>query len=507
MKKSRNYFILAIVLTFFLTGCFFLGNSLDVTVEIPFLKDTPISVVLVANRRDGQRVATKMKSKNNSFTGRLKRLEPGEWSLSLDYEYQDVVIGSETLVGNLIVGKENKSLKFTLKPQLKEDSNLIGSIDVPQLNEVGTQISLKESIPGPINSIEWDLVYKPQGSLPQFNKSDKEAQLTCDKEGIYIVEAFAKTDSAYAFQYIFVSSVNSYEYLSYSVQKAEYNNGKIFLLNKDRDLISINQSDSTKIASGQPIDSFVIDEAGNRAALVCNKTLLLWDLTTNIQIKQVDIDISVEEVLLLHDNLVICSRKGTYNRDEYYYIDLKDNKYYYLHSFDKQCAVIPRSDIIASVSKSLPPVKLYIWDNIKGDLQTKGSGYFSNNNFTNSYIWGLAQGCFLTSSGHVLWVDSVIYDLRTSNKKIVYDDEQIVCLTRDNGQLIYAKESASSSQLIIATEENLQTESAIDLPIIKNQDGKWQGVHPLACGYLNNKLVALVSFLESDEVALVYYTR
>lgn len=505
MKKSRNYFILAIVLTFFLTGCFFLGNSLDVTVEIPFLEDTPISVVLVANRRDGQRVATKMKSKNNSFTGRLKGLKEGEWSLSLDYEYKDMVIGSETLAGNIIVGKENKSLRFTLKPQLKEDTNLIGPIDVPRLNEVGTPISLKESIPGPVNSIEWELVYKPRGSSPQFNKSDKEAQLTCDKEGIYIVEAFAKTDTAYAIEYIFVSSVNSYEYLSYSVQKAEYNNGKIFLLNNDKDLISINQSGSTKIATGQPIDAFVIDEAGNRAALVCNQTLLLWDLTTNIQIKQVDIDISVEEVLLLHDNLVIFSREGAYN-DEYYYIDLKDNKYSYLHSFNKQCAVIPRSNIIASVSDSTS-AKLYIWDDLKGKLQTKGTGYFSNNNFTKSYIWGLAQGCFLTSSGHVLWVDSVIYYLRTSNEKIVYDDEQIVCLTRDNGQLIYAKESISSSQLIIATEKNLQTESALDLPIVKNQDGKWQGVHPLACGYLNNKLVALVSFLESDEVALVYYTR
>jgi hypothetical protein len=63
------------------------------------------------------------------------------------------------------------------------------------------------------------------------------------------------------------------------------------------------------------------------------------------------------------------------------------------------------------------------------------------------------------------------------------------------------------SELIIASEDNLQTEYEMDLPTIKTEAGIWEGALPLACGYLNDKIVVLVSVPDKDEVALVYYSR
>lgn len=501
MKRKRYHILLFLVPLMFLTGCLFTGSSLDVTVDIPFLNDTPLSVVLVASRRDGQRVAAPMKKKDTIYTGRLSRLEPGEWSLSVDFEYKEIVVGSETLVSKINVGKERKSLKFALNLKLSEDPNLIGPIEVPAISQVGDRVILKESRPGLANKINWRLVYKPYGSLSQFTESENEASLICDKEGQYIVEAYVKTATAYSIQYIFINSANSFEYLSYSAKKAEYSNGIIYLLTKDQELLSINSEGIKPLAVGEKIDSFVIDATGSRAAFVCNNSLLLWDLVNDREIQRFDLDDSVVTVHLLHDDFIVFQVN-----DQLRSLSIKDGELQNLFYKADSVAMLPESQVFASVGKGVES-RLYIWDKIQGVMISGASDYSSNSDFDNVYIWGLSQGRFLESSGRVLWVDSDIKKLRPANQNIIRDDEQIQCLERDQGKVIFAKKSPMFSELVIASESNLQTEYEMDLPTIKTETGIWEGALPLACGYLNDKIVALVSVPDKDEVALVYYSR
>lgn len=490
---KRNNLLKLLIICLFLvivSGCY-KQTSIDVTVEIPQFEDISLNFVLVAIQQDGTRVEKIMKKTGSILSGKISGIKPGIWSLALDLDVRQRVIASIPLAANINIDKTRKKLHFGYQPSLERDPSLIGEINIKQFYSVGEEVSLLPILAN-VGQIETNLVYFPEGSNAQLEKKESSVTLVLDKEGLFIVEIVATTDTHYDQRYIYLNCVTSTE-LNIAVEEIVAFRDTTLLYTQEKILIIYKDNGNTQITL-EEIDSFQIDKARDIVALLTGSEIVIWDIESESKIELIEPQFEVEKILYFNEDVIL--------------------------------VLTPSGVLYSSNGQNWLPTSfhqpnLFLLEGTNIFIVNVGTGYLSvyyYNEFTEKFVfldnfgyvqevtqdvWGLSGGRFILDNGVIGRINS--RNTGTfSTKKIIADSEKITFLSTQDRSLLYVVSSKDSSCLVLMDEESLVLKKKWDLPFIKNESGI---VHPnvLAC-LIKDEIVQVFVKYSSEAIKILEYS-
>lgn len=487
----------------FLSGCISLfGHRVDVQVTIPFLQDYPIDVVLMALKPDGTTVVEPMVKKGTEFQA-VMTIDPGIWSLSVDLTYQGYILNSIVLAPEVLVEKDTKKLRFDL-PDVVATDELFGEISVPDLVKSGEKVTIKTT--GTSDQVQWRLVYQPEGSAASLDSATgREVSLECDREGVYVVEAYALSRGSYGLQYVYINCVVDMIWIEEKVKEADFHDGAYFVLTESGAFYRVSENEKTRLASSLKVVQFLLYDNGSKVGLVANDKLYLWDITVDTQIAQISPSEGqrVDKVFFITEEGILANLTDLLGYSGELYVYRYEGNWVKANTYTiYNMTVVPGTELIIATVPS--GFQLYRWKKDTASLLYLGSVFVPVK--APYSIWSLLNGTFVDNTGTVAYLNSRLNGVIRAKDKI-FSDAEPKSVEQVGSETIWGLQGQSVAYLRVTDAYTLEEKYTIDLPVFTTDGEVSLACTPLACGASDEQVSCLIDLAEENKALIVFYRR